>query len=434
MLRRVVSSLVSLIILFGCGPSSVATAPSAVETSPSARSSSVSSPDSAPSHTPAPTASAEAIASSPVDDPTSGSFGVLPAPQPPDFVSQVTCTGSIGASDAVAIVQLRGSAEIPGDVVLRDYGDPARPRTACSFGRASIEQLVDSRHVVIAGLGSGAGYAYSYALVELPEVRYQWFHIPHVQSSGVFPQFIVVSPGLDQVLWLNRDPERSGVDEVHLTTSTADRVIATLPDTNTGRCGDAEDSKFGAFTRAGTHLFVLDQPFPSTNSLIVVEGETIVLSVLPPTGNWPEGANPAMALWSATSETLYYRQGCDIWRWTVASGSERFLAGVNWLHPTISPDGNHLAYALLRADGLHDVYLVDLAEGGRPRLIGNGARKLPVFLNSTQLWFRSEGEDQGICGGLTGDRPLIYELSDGSESRSIIDWVRAVWPATSSNF
>jgi len=36
--------------------------------------------------------------------------------------------------------------------------------------------------------------------------------------------------------------------------------------------------------------------------------------------------------------------------------------------------------------------------------------------------------------GGSGDQPLIYNITDGSESPSIIDWVRHVWPATSSNF
>lgn len=64
-------------------------------------------------------------------------------------------------------------------------------------------------------------------------------------------------------------------------------------------------------------------------------------------------------------------------------------------------------------------------------MVGNGNRTLPVFLNSTQLWFKSER--QGPCGP-GGNQPLIYDLTDRSESPSIIDMPEAVWPATSSNF
>jgi hypothetical protein len=76
------------------------------------------------------------------------------------------------------------------------------------------------------------------------------------------------------------------------------------------------------------------------------------------------------------------------------------------------------------------VYLVDLAAGSAPQRIGRG-RTTPVFLNDTQLWYVSEG--QGVCGP-GADEPLVYGLTDGSESSSIIGQVRAVWPATSSNY
>ena len=192
-----------------------------------------------------------------------------------------------------------------------------------------------------------------------------------------------------------------------------------------GRCGTPDDSKWGAYT-LGDHLFVLDQPIPQRNSLFVFEGESEVLSVLPPNGGWTQGEHPAMAVWSPTSETLYYRQGTDIWSWTAGSNPERYLPGVIWYNPTITPDGTHLAYSVGRSDGLHDVYLVDLAHGGLPQLIGEG-RNLPVFLNSTQLWYMSEG--QGICGPGV-DQPLIYSLGDSSESPSVIHRVLGVWPAT----
>jgi len=343
---------------------------------------------------------------------------VLPAPAPTDFVSQITCSGSIGASDPVAVVQLLAAVVGTGDVVLRDYADPRSPRTVCSFGFNSVTQLIDARHVVIAGNGA-------FAVVDLPEVRFHWFQPP----GG----FLAVGPNLDQVLWLTYDAEGTATDTIHLSTIAGDHIIATLPDNNSGRCGTSEDSKWAAYTPSGAHLFILDQPLPQTSSLLVVEGETSVLSIVPPSAGWPQGGNPAMAVWSPTSETLFYRWGGNIWQWTPSGGAQRYLTGVNWLHPTISPDGSHLAYSVLRPDGLHNVYLVDLAHGGSPQLIGKGARKLPVFLNSTQLWFRSEGEDHG-CAGSNGERSLIFNLSDSSEAPSIIDRVITVWPATSSNF
>lgn len=365
-----------------------------------------SSSPSAASSTPI-TGSSTAISSS-------ASFALLPSQQPADFVSQITCSGSIGASDPVAIVQLHS-----GDVVLRDYANPLSPQSVCHFAFSYLfVQLIDARHMV-------TGRGGKLAVVDLPSMQYHWFQLP-----GQLPQFIAVGPKLDQVSWLEPD-QAGGTDKVHIASSAGDHIVASLPNPHGGRCGAFDDSKQGAYTHSGAHAFILDQPHRSLNSLLLLEGETPLLSVVPPSGGWPQGAQPAMAVWSPTSETLLYGQGGDVWKWTAASKSQRYLPGVNWLYPTITPDGNHLAYAVSRADGLHNVYLVDLAHGGRPQIIGKGARNTPAFLSSTYLWFKSES--QGICGP-GGNQPLIYDLSDSSESSSLIDQVFAVWPATSSNF
>jgi len=74
--------------------------------------------------------------------------------------------------------------------------------------------------------------------------------------------------------------------------------------------------------------------------------------------------------------------------------------------------------------------MIDMAHGGSPQLL-KGARNFPVFLNSTQLWYWTEG--QGICGA-SMDHPLIYDITDGSEAATIIDQVTGIWPATSSSY
>jgi hypothetical protein len=378
--------------------------------SPSATSTPSAAPSTAPAAPPPPTSS-------------SAVFDLLPAQQPAGFVSKIACSGSIGTSDPVALVQLHGAV----GQALRDYADPASPRTVCTFGtfqNVRVTALIDARHVVLEDLGSGT---YTYAVVDLPEVHYHWFQLPG--DSGTIRRFIAVAPGLDQVLWMTSD-QASGTDKIHVTTHAGDDVIAALSNVFEGLCGGPEDSSaLGEYTHSGADLFVLDQ-YPNLNSLLVAAGQTAVLSVLPPRGGWSSGAEPATALWSPISETLYYRQGNDVWTWSPGSNPKRFLAGVHWLHPTITPDGAHLAYSVAHPDGSHDVYLVDLARGGSPQLIGN-ARNNPVFLNSAQLWYATEVA-QGCTG--PGPKPLVYSLVDGTESPSIVDYVQGVWPSTSSNF
>ena len=412
------------IAVFGPQPTAEASEPPAVLATPSFQPTDGAS--STPSSIPSPTATP---ASTPLTS-ASTSFNLLPAEQPAAFVSQITCSGTIGASDPVAIVQLHAAVEGTGEIVLRDYADVGSPRTVCDFGGHGFDvRLIDARHGLITTSSAGR---YTYAVVDLPEVRYHWFQLP--VTPGWPSELIAVSPGLDQVVWKAVDPQGSSTDTVHVTTSTGDHVVATLRDTSMGRCGTPDDSKHGAYTRSGAHLFVLNQPITFQNSLLVLTGETTLMSIVPPSGDWPTGAHPAMAVWSPTSETLFYRLGGDVWKWTSGSGPELYLPGVTWYHPTISPDGSLLAYAVARPEGtLHDVFLVDLAHGGSPQQIGDGARKQPAFLNSSQLWFKSEGDDHG-CAGATLERPLIYNITDGSESPSIIDQVLQVWPATSSNW
>lgn len=332
----------------------------------------------------------------------------------------IACVGPIGSSDPVAIVQLHS-----GTAVLRDYVDPAHPRTACAFPPNFNGQLIDAHHVVSGGQG------YLYAVIDLPSVTYHWFQLPSTPDD--FPTLIAVSPGLDAVAYLVNHT-KGDTDDVHVATRIGDRVVATLPNPHGGRCGAFDDSMVGAYTHSGKDVYVLDQPHRTLNSLVVLQGDQTELKLTPPAAlsqGWPTGAQPSMPVWSSTSETLYYSKDGDVWKLVPGGKPERFLAGVTWLYPTISADGYHLAYAVVRGDGLHNIYLVDLAARGTPQLIGKGARTTPVFLNSTQIWYRAES--QGICGP-GGSAPLVYDLADGSEAPSIVDFVSSVWPATSSNF
>jgi hypothetical protein len=379
-----------------------------------------------PSATAAPTASALAPAPSPSSSPasTTGTFDLMaPASGPPPDAPQITCSGAIGSSDPVAIVQLHN-----GTVVLRDYANTAQPRSVCIFagtpGSLGGVQLIDAHHVVVPRNGGD----FLYAVVDLPEVRYHWFQLPNPPNQ--LPTFLAVSPSFDQVAWWSTD-QPGNTDKVHLTTKAGDQVVASLTDPHFGRCGAADDSRLAAYTNSGNHLFVLDNQAPSQTSLLVMEGNQNRLLVTPPASQWAAGAQPAMAVWSPNSETLYYRQQGDVWRWNPASGSKRFLPGVKWYYPTISADGRYLAYAVPLPDGTHNVYLIDVAHSGSPVMIGKGPRNVPVFLNATQLWYKSEA--QGICGP-GGSQPLIYDLADGSEAPSVIDQPIAVWPAASSNF
>jgi WD40-like Beta Propeller Repeat len=358
-------------------------------------------------------------------------FNLLPANGPPNHRPSISCSGEIGPTDPVAIVELRGTRREAGQIVMRDYSDPANPRTVCEFGDEWVQQLIDARHVVVENCDR---YPCAYAVVDLPEVRYHWFALPRRDDFG--STFIAVSPGLDAITWSSIEGgDYAGGDyedqdrRLHVTMEDGDHVVARLRPVG-GRCGSGDDSKQGAYSRSGKHQYALDVPIASDTVFVGLEGLDRAFLFRPPRGGWPTDEQPAQPVWSPTSETLYYRRAGSVWKWTPAGGEKLFIPDVFWQFPTISPDGRYLAYAVLRDDGVnHDVYLIDLERGGEPQRIGEN-RNLPTFLTTTQLWLKTE---TGMgCVSAEMPQKMIYDINEGSESRSIIDSVRFVWPATSS--
>ena len=338
---------------------------------------------------------------------------------PTNFISTISCEGPIGGSDPVAIVWMQpDDGQIQTGPVLRNYADVSAPRTSCIFapGDYTIHSLVDARHLVISGNNR------RYAIVDLPELRYHWFRLPTAELEA--GTLFAVAPDLGSITWWRVSTEGAQGREAVLTDASGRHVLAPLPELLDGRCGSPLDSSQGAFARSGNAFYILDQLMPSVNALIAGRGTEAELVLNPPEGGWPDGAWPLMALWSPTSETLYYRAGSDVMRWSPGSAPELFLDDTPWSHPTFTPDGRYLAYAT--EDG---VYLVNMAAGSAPELIRADASE-PIFLNATQLWFKLSS-----YGGCVSEaRPeRAYDLNDRSDGPSIIDGVLAVWPATSSH-
>jgi hypothetical protein len=408
-----------MLAVSGCAASGLAS-PSAMETS-SPMASPTPRASASPSRTTSPSVSVEPAKPTPGPATTGGPIlDLLAADPPPRFVSPITCEGSIGDLDPVAIVRLRAPDDgVPPYPVLRDYADVAAPRTACTFGAGDywIHSLIDARHVVI-----GGGPDQQYAVVDLPEVRYHWFRLPRTELS--FTSLMAVAPSLDSVTWRRASTDGSLARQILMTDASGDHVLVDLPAIETGRCGSPLDSSEGAYARTGESFHVLDQPYASMNVFLAGLGTDVELTLYPPDAGWDETSMPLMPVWSPISETLYYRVGVEVMRWSPGSDPEVFLADTPWSRPTFTPDGNHLAYATDEG-----VFLVDMTRDPAPRLIRADA-SLPVFLNSSQLWFKAA--DAGGC--VTGEiSERIYDLRDGSEAPSIIDEVIAVWPATSSS-
>lgn len=379
-------------------------------------------PESTPNGAPPLPPTAPATLQPPPTASATDSFAILPAPAG-IRIGSIACSGAIGASDPVAIVELYGAAD--GVSVLRDYADVSHPRTVCTLRSVQLVQLIDARHLVVQGDGPSL-----YAIVDLPAVRYHWFQLP--EGHGL-REVLAVAPQLGEIAWMQwavQDPEPDPFDRLHLTTAAGDRIVATLPDTNEGRCGSPMDSNRAGYTRSGSALFVLDEPLPEI-SLVIVKGGKVVLSLIGDPSQ-PIASRPLKVLWSPVKEELYWSQSGSIWRWTASEGSDVILKGVVWESATISPDGSHLAYDVTVAEGFHDTYLMDLDQATAPVRIGGGHRTSPVFVNDAQLFYIPEYQQPG-CTGEAPPRPLIYNVTDGTEAVSIIDYIWRVWPATATN-
>jgi hypothetical protein len=326
--------------------------------------------------------------------------------------ASMLCSGSVDATDPVALVQLTSARA--GELVMRDYADVANPRTVCRKGSFNAG-FVDAAHI---WLGDCIESACAMAIIDVRQGTYQWY----ATSSHIN----AVAPDLHALAWL-----QSGDDDtrtLHIANASGDQAIHTFP-YPTGRCGSPLDSNNVAFSASGRYLFVLDQSFPNYNALLVVEGHDVVFKLLPPHEGWADAEYPLMALWSPVADELYYRFKGSVFRWTPATGAERVLMGVAWLSPSFTPDGNHLAWAVETPDGTHDVFVAGTADLTGAKLVGRN-RSGPVFLNNQQLWYRSEAT--GGCAGPDSSKPLVYNLRSRAEFSSIVDLVWKIWPGTSA--
>ena len=135
-----------------------------------------------------------------------------------------------------------------------------------------------------------------------------------------------------------------------------------------------------------------------------------------------------MSVWSGSR--LYFRDatGVEVWRDGVIS---TFLRGVEWIRPKASPDGRYIIYEARQLGSAH-VFIVDTTSG-QVRDLAQG-RSEPAFLTSRYIWYEAEPAcvAEGKCDpsfpGVANGPTYIYDLQDGTESRSMITSVIDVWP------
>ena len=367
-------------------------------------------PVAAVSPTASPTVSALPSPSpTPTLDRLSTIFDALPVVGPAPPTPAITCGSHLNQDDPIALVHLT-----TGETVLRNYANPSQPQSLCTFIGVSVLALIDHTHVLI-----GPAAHATFGVFDVTNGGVRWFQLPSTQAT-----LLAVSPDYRQVAWMIAAGD---TDEIHLSGGdTKDLLAAAVPNPHAVTTCYPLASKVAAYAGGGAYLFVLDQPSAAMTSLVVFEGRQNVFELVAPAGGWPSASEPTMAYWYG--DQLNYKKDGKPWAWFAGArhGEQLFdpymAPGQIWDFPAVSPTGRYKAFAIRRADGLHDVFVDRF--GTSQLSIARPGRTTPVFLADTLLWYRVDSK--AGCG--RSGSAKIYDVSTTNESSSLVDQVYAIWP------
>jgi hypothetical protein len=255
------------------------------------------------------------------------------------------------------------------------------------------------------------------AVVELPSGL--------VFELGTAGGLVAVAPDLSQVLWLSRTRPPA----LHDSWDGGNIEVQQYPAAGKP-CGDADTaSRPGAFSRNAHFGYSLWDQGPSVPTFLNVVGNRApAFALVPPSAGWGAQGGPRMAVWSPTSDQLYYEQQGSVWRWTPGAGVAQLKSGLKWIDPAISPDGRRIAYAVRGLDGLSIVHIMDATNGADQGTVSSEGRKRPFFLTNDLIWLK--GDERGCT--VNNRSTFVYDLRDQTETQSSLVQVWSTWPSTSA--
>jgi Tol biopolymer transport system component len=129
-----------------------------------------------------------------------------------------------------------------------------------------------------------------------------------------------------------------------------------------------------------------------------------------------------MGIWSRQVDQLLFRDGTSVREWHPSGTITTLVPGLKWISPSISPDGQKVAYTVLDPTTFHlRVELLDL-QTLRVRLLSSD-RWNAMFASNDLLLY-------GRAGVQIPDRgTLAYDLNTGVETKLPFDILLDVWPA-----
>ena len=142
------------------------------------------------------------------------------------------------------------------------------------------------------------------------------------------------------------------------------------------------------------------------------------------TGAMVWGATPGtasdirtMAIWSRYGHRLYWRDNAGVHRWDPPNAVTTLVPGLTWYDPSVSPDGNRIAYTVRSQETfVPHVEVLDLRTGQRqsasPTLRAGG-----VFASSSTIWYGGETFTPNQLPGLSRTGQLFsYDLASHQET------------------
>jgi hypothetical protein len=323
----------------------------------------------------------------------------------PGGTALVHCSITVPAGDNLVIGTVTGDPTI----VVRDIQDPANAKNLCQFDAgAASPQFVSSTQVayetagnqiIKADLASGATSVLA-------------------GGGGSGSRQYSVSPDGHSITYLDGNAW-------HLTTSSGDKVLTTLPPVPGRGVNPDEDDSFLSFSPDGLYI-ALVQTFhvggtgaTAPDQVRKAGDGSLVYST----------SGMTMGVWASVPSRLFFRDSAGaVHRWDPSSGLTSMLPE-HWIQPKASPDGRWIAYTFRTSSGLGTIGLYSVQANSASNVTPAG-RSGTRFLTNDLFWYIGER----ACSTCLGGQPtptgvtFIYEIAGASEVVSRLSGVLDAWP------
>lgn len=315
------------------------------------------------------------------------------------------CTTPVPAGDNLVIGTVAGDPTI----VVRDIQDPANAKNLCQFDTGAANPEFVSATQVAYQTGSNQ-------LVKADLVTGSTTQLVGSGSAG--SRQFAFSPDGRSITYLDGNTW-------HLTTSSGDRVLTTLPPVPGRGVNPDEDDSFLSFSPDGLYIALV------TTFHVGGTGQTAPVQVRK-AGDGSlvySTSGMTMGVWASVPSRLFFRDSTGaVKRWDPSTGLSSMLP-LNWIQPKSSPDGRWIAYTLRTASGLGSIGLYSV-QGNSATNTSPAGRSGVRFISNDLVFYIGERACSTCLGspatptGVT----FIYDIAGATEVVARLSGVLDAWP------